>query len=147
MYSKKYLFLAIIILCWTINPYCKKSAITNITSYEYLIINCYINIILFIFIWILLMFYGKISNNIIKKMSKSEVIWVIVGSIITITSSILLLELIQNYDVSEILPQINPCIILLTLFTGYFFFNEKWTTYKCIGILLLSSGLYIINKK
>ena len=141
----KYLILFLLVLCWSINPFCKKKASVNINSYDYLIINFLINCVIFVIIWLYLLSSKRTHLHIFNKLSSVELIWAIWGSILTMISAFLLIILIKNYEVSHILPQVNPCVILLTFFIGIMLFNEQFDYKKMLGILLIIGGLIFIN--
>ena len=141
----KYLIFLILILSWTINPFCKKKASINISSYEYLVINFCLNIFIFLFIWLYLFKTNKVNLNVFNKLTKNQWYWSIWGSFLTLLSAFCLIYLIKNYEVTHILPQINPCVITLTFIIGIILFNEKITIKKCLGILSIIIGLIIMN--
>ena len=57
------------------------------------------------------------------------------------------MNLINNTDVSYAIAHIQPIVISLTIILGFVFFNEKITYSKVIGIILVITGLIIINSK
>ena len=90
------------------------------------------------------------SNNLnvdfINNLTTRELVISSFGAIVTVMASLLLVQLLKDNDASSIIPQIQPCIILLTLFIGYFLFNESLTKNKFLGTIMIVIGLYFINK-
>ena len=57
-----------------------------------------------------------------------------------------LIYLLQKKNVSYLIPQVQPIIILLTIILGYFLFNEKLSNYQIFGSLLIILGVWFMNK-
>lgn len=149
MNIKIYIYLLIIILCWSLNPFFKKKVLNNstINSDEYFAINH-----TFITIIIIVYFYYLVNNkkcdaNCFKKLNINDYIYIILGSITSIIGARLLLSLIQYKEISYLVSSIQPLVISLTLMIGYLFFNESISIIKIIGVLLIISGLICINQK
>ena len=85
-----------------------------------------------------------ISN--ITLLAKKDVILGIITSIVTAASSLLLIKLLQENEVSQIMPQIQQCVLLLTLLIGCTIFDEKVTRSKILGSFIIIAGLFVINK-
>ena len=47
----------------------------------------------------------------------------------------------------EIVPIVQPSVIVLSLFMGYLVFNENITLLKLSGTGLVALGVYLITKK
>ena len=71
--------------------------------------------------------------------------WLFLGGIITVITSLLLIILIKEHRVSHIIPQIQPMVIILTLIIGYMFFKETLTKLQLFGIFFIIIGLTFIN--
>jgi drug/metabolite transporter (DMT)-like permease len=67
------------------------------------------------------------------------------SALTTYLSSVTLIWLLKNYEATQIIPQIQPIVMLMTIFAGVFIFNEKITSTEMTGISLIISGVYIIN--
>ena len=48
-------------------------------------------------------------------------------------------------DVSYIISNVQPIVIALTVFTGWFFLSEKITIGKIGGVSLVICGILLIN--
>lgn len=141
-----YILLLFLIISWSINPFFKKYGPKSLNSEEYLLFNHAI-VTLIILILLIYLFGSRICNiKSFKKITAKELFISLVGSTITVCSSFCLIKLLKSNDTSYIIPQIQPCVIILTIIIGYFLFNEKINTYKILGIFLIILGLFLINK-
>lgn len=143
-----FLLLSLLALGWTLNPFFKKKAIGDLNSYQYLFINSMI-----VSIFIVLLFLHRILNGtdtfsfITNQINKNQFLWMICGAIITFATSLLLIILIQQHNVSYIIPHIQPLVIVLTILFGFFLFKEDIDRNQVIGIILVIMGLIVINYK
>ena len=142
-----YLLLILLILCWTLNPFLKKNGPKQLSSEEYMFFNHALCTIIILIYFIYLFVNNKCDVNCIKKINNKELIYSVVGAIITVVSSLLLIKLLKDNDASSIIPQIQPAVLLLTILIGYFIFNEELTKNKIIGGCLIIVGIYIMNRK
>lgn len=140
-------FLIILIICWTLNPFFKKQLTNKLDSNELLIYHHSLCTLLIFLYLLYLISYNKCNWSKFKSLTGREVFISIVGSMVTVFASIILLNLVKQADVSYILPHTQPCILILTLLIGYFFFGEAVTREKLIGTLLIIIGLLFINKR
>ena len=141
-----YLLLFLLITCWTLNPFFKKTISKKIPSREYIIYNqCLCSIIVFIYALYLLK-NNTYDTTFIKNLTLKEVFISLLGAIVTVTASLLLIQLLKDNEASNIIPQIQPCIILLTVLIGYLIYNESLTKYKILGTIFIIIGLVFINK-
>ena len=146
IYNLKYIFLLFLVLAWTLTPFCKKRAIGQLTSEEYFVVNFIFTAFLAFLFWIYLLNTGKTKFNVFVKMTSTEIIWAIVAAVLSILSAICLIGLIKTYEVSHIMPQLTPCVIVLTTIFGYLVFGEKITLFKIIGILFILLVLILFSK-
>ncbi len=141
-----YLFLFMLVLCWTINPFMKKKIASKMSSSEYMVFNhCLCTVIILIY-FIYLFQNNTFSVEPIKQLSKYDLGISVLAASTTVIASILLINLLKNNDASYIIPHVQPCIILLTLLVGYFFYNENVNKIQALGGVLVIAGLFIINK-
>ena len=138
--------LLLLIICWTLNPFVKKTIAKKIPIREYIIYNqCICSII--VIIYSIYLYRNNIyDTSFINNLTMNDLLISSIGAIITVSASLLLVKLLRDNDASTIIPQIQPCIILLTLIIGYFIFNEKITKNKITGTILIILGLIFINK-
>ena len=144
--EQSYIILFLLILCWTLNPFLKKTIAKKIPTKEYIIYNqCLCTFIVFIY-GLFLFNSNNLNVDFINNLTTRELVISSLGAIVTVMASLLLVQLLKDNDASSIIPQIQPCIILLTLFIGYFLFNESLTKNKFLGTIMIVIGLYFINK-
>tara|TARA_B110000208_G_scaffold179881_1_gene229073 strand:- start:424 stop:804 length:381 start_codon:yes stop_codon:yes gene_type:complete len=124
----------------------KKNASKKLTSGEYLIFHHTLCSILLAVYLVYLLKNNKCNIKCLQKLDKKEILYSIAGAVTTIASSVVLINLVQKNNVSFIIPQIQPLVILLTITAGYLFFGESIKYNTMIGIGMIVVGLYIINR-
>jgi len=140
-----YSLIILLVLCFTINPFIKKYASKNVSSYEYIFIY-QIFIVAFIFVYsIYLLQTNCCQINCYKKMSNKEMLWTVLAVISGMFGSIIMLNLVKRTDVSYLIPNIQGIVILLGALIGYFIFKESFNKFKIIGIILIFLGILSIN--
>ena len=143
-----YVYLIMLILLWTMNPFIKKKIMGNIDNEMYFFIN---HIIVTVFV-LIYFFYrlmnrdSKLSFVKIGDLSKEDKTYLVIGGIVSVLASRLLPYIISlNKDVTYLISNIQPVVILLTAIIGFAFFNEHIDTKKLIGIGLIIIGLLFMN--
>ena len=142
-----YILIAILVLCWTLNPFLKKRSVGDLSSSEYIVFNhCFVSI--FILLYFLYLLFNNKCNIISKIKNKQfkELSYGFLAAVVTFISSIVLINLLKRENASYLIPHIQPVVIILTLLFGYFLFNENLNSKQIIGGLLVVSGLFVINK-
>lgn len=143
-----FILLALLSIGWTLNPFFKKRAIGKLNSYQYLVTNSVIVSSFIIIFFSYRIITGQDSiNHIINTINKTQFIWMLSGAIITLLTSLFLIILIKEHNVSYIIPHIQPLVIVLTILFGYFLFKETINRNQIIGIILVILGLIVINYK
>lgn len=143
-----FILLGLLSMGWTLNPFFKKKAIGDLNSYQYLFINTIFVSFLIILLFLYRIFKGNDSISFItNQINKQQLLWMAFGSIITFSTSLLLIILIKQHDVSYIIPHIQPLVIVLTILFGFFFFKEEIDRNQIMGIILIIMGLIVINYK
>lgn len=145
MYSLTYFYIFVIVLCWTLNPFIKKMLMTKMDANEYLIINHSIVTIVLVFYLIYLLTKKRCNFECLKKLSKKEYMLAFIGGITTILATLMLMYLVSSREVSFVMGNVQPLVILLSIILGYLFFKEEVGTVKVIGMLMIIGGLILIN--
>tara|TARA_B100000963_G_scaffold358145_1_gene382048 strand:+ start:3516 stop:3974 length:459 start_codon:yes stop_codon:yes gene_type:complete len=144
-----YLYIGIILvaLCWVITPFLKRSLGKNLTSVD-IFINTQIIILTYGILTLMILKYLKYDFDLlsIKNLDKNQMLTLLASSLTTYMSSITLIWLVKHYEVTQIIPQIQPIVMVLTILSGIFIFSEKVTKTELLGLSLIISGVYIINK-
>lgn len=144
-----YLYLGIIVLCWSINPFIKKIVLKSrkLNTDEYFIINhLFVTIILGIYFYSLFK-KKKCSLLCLEKLDRFDYIYILLGSLTSIIGARLLISIIKTEEITFLIAHIQPMIITLTFLIGYMFFSEHITPFKIGGIALIILGLILLNKK
>ena len=68
------------------------------------------------------------------------------GAITSIASAIALIELVRRFQVSHIIPQIQPLVLVLTLVMGVLLFGERMSAHKAFGGALIILGVWLMNR-
>jgi uncharacterized membrane protein len=146
--DEKYLYLgiAIVVSCWVTTPFLKKQLLTDITGLD-LFINTQILILVYGVITLVLLKCCKYEFDLlsINKLNKKQISILSLSALTTFISSVTLLWLVKNYEVSQIMPQIQPLVIVLTILAGIFIFGEKITKTEIMGVVLIVSGVFVVN--
>ena len=140
-----YFLIGIIVFSFVLNPFSKKAASQNLNPHEYFMINHLIITLLVIVYGIYIVYNNKCDINCLKKMSNKQVFWGIFSAIIGMIGSLALIMVIQMDEITFIIPNIQPLVILIGALVGYFIFKESMRTFKIIGIILIICGAFCIN--
>lgn len=146
MNNTTFILLVMLIICWTLNPFLKKMMSSKLPANENMIFNHSLCTIIIILYTSYLLITHKCDISTINKLDKKDILLGIVTSVITVASSLLLIKILEENEASQVMPQIQPCVLVLTIIIGYFIFNEKMTKNKILGTSLILGGLMIINK-
>ena len=146
MNNTTFILLVMLIICWTLNPFLKKMMGSKLPANENMIFNHSLCTIIIIRYTSYLLITHKCDISIINRLGKKDILLGIVTSMITVASSLLLIKILEENEASQVMPQIQPCVLVLTLIIGYFIFNEKMTKNKILGTSLILGGLLVINK-
>lgn len=134
------------------SPYLRKNILLVLEPHDYLFLNTFI---IFSFALVYLIYKILFENHNIKKMvtrykllSVNQMICVLLIAIVTIISSLVVLNLDKYYNT----PLINLMIIKLLsggllLLTGIFIFRESYNYKQIIGLVLaVISGVLLFSK-
>ena len=125
----------------------KKRGIKNLNPTDSYVFTNIVFISLFIIYLSYLLSSKRCNLAFLKDIKNDELIFTILSSIITLISSIIFINLIKMVNVSELIPTIQPVVILLNLLIAYFLFNETITLNQVIGCISIIFGLFLINNK
>ena len=140
-----YLLLIILVLIFSLNPFMKKKASKNLTSNEYLLVN-HVLLTIVVILYALYLFYNKSCDpNCYKKMTPKQMLWASIAAVTSIIGALVFITLIQREEISFILPNIQPIVLIIAALVGYLIFNEDMSYEKIIGIVLVIVGALLIN--
>jgi drug/metabolite transporter (DMT)-like permease len=143
----KYLYIAIIVLCWSVNPFLKKMVNRNILPIEF---NLYSNSLI-IFYLILVAAYknsyenADISFNMMDRLGTNEIGMMVVVSGLTLIPSYLMSILNNNYSISGNTAVVQSLNIISTTVIGAIFMGETISLTKIGGIACTSLGIYLLQ--
>lgn len=143
----KYILILLIILCWTLNPFIKRRLSPKFQTSDYLIYNHSIVTILIFIYFVYLLWNNKCNFKCLSELNTNDLVFSLFGAITTVMSSIILINLLKEYQASHIIPNIQPAVIVLTMLLGYFIFKEDITKSKIYGSILIVLGLFVFNYK
>jgi len=131
-------------------PYCKKHAIQSLDAHEFLFLNTFLisSILLIYFIYLSMYEKYNIHNlyNKYRNLSKSQFIAVIGLSSITLISTFIGLTAdknnTRNVKTNLIIKSITTILVIAI---GVYVYEEIYTGYDILGILMILSGIYMIN--
>ena len=144
-----YLYLLIIVICWTLNPFIKKIILKSqkLNTDEYFVLNHLFVTIILGFYFFYLFKKKKCSPNCLKQLSLYDYLFIFLGAISSILAARLMISIIKSEDVSFLIAHVQPMVIGLTFLIGYMFFSENITIHKVLGVSLIILGLILMNKK
>ena len=87
----------------------------------------------------------KDKSNTGKIIAIGAIILAFIGGITTILATLMLMYLVSSREVSFVMGNVQPLVILLSIILGYLLFKEEVGTVKVIGILMIIGGLILIN--
>ena len=67
------------------------------------------------------------------------------ASLGTYFSSIALIWLLKYNEATQIMPQLQPMVIILTILAGIFIFKEKVNFMEGVGIFFIIIGVIMVN--
>ena len=145
------ILIMVLILCWTFNPLIKKICSSGnnkkLNNNESLVLNHVLVTIILIIYTVYLIKYKRCNLQNIKNLEFRDFMIYLIGAVFTLLSSACLYEILQYKQMGEIVPIVQPSVIVLSLFMGYLVFNENITMLKILGTTLVATGVYLITKK
>jgi uncharacterized membrane protein len=149
MNSLVIVYFALVVLCWTFNPFIKKVILKKgkMNTDEYFVLNHFIVTFILVFYFAFLFKSRKCKTECLKTLDRYDIMYILLGALTSILGARLLLSIIEHNDVSFMVAHIQPIVISLTFVIGYLFFSENITLYKVIGVSLVILGILFLNKK
>ena len=149
METISYIYIFVIVLCWTLNPFIKKIVLKSkkLNTDEYFILNHLVVTLILGFYFLYLFKKKKCSPNCFRNLDKYDYIYITLGAITSILAARLMVSIIKSEDISYLVANIQPMVIGLSFVIGYIFFSENITISRVIGTTLIILGLIFMNKK
>ena len=141
-----YIYLSIIVLSWSINPYFKKIVNKNLNPIEY---NIYNNVVILFYLLSLFLYKSynneNITLNALKKIDKNEIFYLFISALFTLLPSYFNTILTQNYKIPRLTTTIQSLTIIFNILIGYMFFNKTITNNTILGMGFSLLGIYLIE--
>lgn len=146
MNRRSYIMMFILVLCWGLSPFLKKTSSKNLTKDEYLILNHLIVSVILCFYGLYLYKNNKCDYRKLLSLEPKQSITCFISAIISIVGGMVLVNLIKENDTSIVMSHIEPLVILFTTAIGVLFLHEKINKKQLIGIGFITIGVYFIKK-
>lgn len=140
--------LFICVLFISLNVFFKKMIIKDVSLEEYMIVITILIPIIITSYFIIkygLISKKKLSFKFLKKLSLKILFLFLLTSIVTVTSNLILVELLKRKNVSYLMPHIVGLSLIFSTILAYFIFKEEINFSMCLGIILVILGIFIIN--
>ena len=108
-------FIIILVVCWSIDPFLKKNTMKTLSPDESLVFNKMLSAAIIGVYLIYLLCNKRCDFSKLKNLTKKEMVYISMSAISTFISAIALIHLLQRENISYLIPQIQPVIILLTM--------------------------------
>jgi len=147
-----YFFLALTTFLKTFNPYFRKHILNSLESHEYLFLNT-LFVAFFVFLYFIykLIFHDSFLDKLINKISNLsilQIIYFMLIAFITISSSIVIINLDKFFNTPLINSLLSKGISAgLLLIVGIFIFKEQYNIKQIFGIFLTMIGLFLVSCK
>ena len=142
-----YLSMFVVVLLWSFTPFLRKVLLKKLSSFDFYIVTQMI-VMLYLFITLGVMKANNIETNIssIFNLSNREKLIFLLAAGATFFSSIALINLLKYNEATQIMPQLQPLVIILTIIIGMCLFGEKVNNMEKLGILFIVIGVILVNK-
>ena len=140
-----YLSILIIIAAWLFLPFSAKTLGKTMSSKD---IYIYTQYGLLIGISILLLGMHIMNYKIDKPLTEINtkcLSIMLLRAIFAIAMPFFIIYLMVNYQATQVLAQIRPIVIALTVLFGVYIYNEKVTNQDYLGIAFIITGVILIN--
>jgi uncharacterized membrane protein len=149
MDSSILIYFIVVVTCWTMNPFIKKIILkgNKLTTDEFFVINHFVITIILFGYYIYLFKTKRCSVQCVKRLDRYDGMYILLAALTSIIAARLLLNIIRSRDISYMVANLQPLIILSTFVVGYLFFKEKISLYRLLGGVFVIIGIILLNKK
>jgi len=145
------MYLLLIIICWSINPFFKKKLTTNLNSVEY---NCDNNMCILCMILMVIFYLNfiqtkseTISINFFNKLNRNQLGLLVLSAFLTLLPSFLFINVLKEMDVSFVVPFTQSLTIVFSTIIGVLIMNEKFNLKIGLGIVSIVVGIGLLTNK
>lgn len=134
----------------SIRPVFKKNVMQSIDNYSFLLLNT-----MFISIFVVLYFiylnnksvkFTQVVDN-CKSMNVVQIVSMILISFLTITSTILIMNMDQSSLSTTSVTIMKSISTIILVLLGIFIYKEKYNFTQIYGVILTMVGIYFISSK
>ena len=134
----------------SIRPVFKKNVMQSIDNYSFLLLNT-----MFISIFVVLYFIYLNNKNVkftqvvdnCKSMNVVQIVSMILISFLTITSTILIMNMDQSSLSTTSVTIMKSISTIILVLLGIFIYKEKYNFTQIYGVILTMVGIYFISSK
>ena len=114
MEFKLVLYLMIIILCFSLNPFFKKKILNKkvLNVDEYFMVNHFIVTGLLLVYFVILIKNKQFSIECWSRLDRYDIMYILLGSFTSIIGARLLISLIKKKDITYLMVHLQPIVIL-----------------------------------
>lgn len=142
-----YFGMSLVVFCWVLTPFLRKIVLKKATSLDFFMCTQLIVLLYILLTFIVLKIRNPSDYNFksILDLNKKEISILFLGALATYFSSIALIWLLKYNEATQIMPQLQPIVIVLTILAGIFIFKEKVSLMECVGVGFIILGVIILN--
>jgi uncharacterized membrane protein len=142
-----YFGMSLVVFCWVLTPFLRKIVLKKATSLDFFMCTQLIVLLYILLTFIVLKIRNPSDYNFksILDLNKKEISILFLGALATYFSSIALIWLLKYNEATQIMPQLQPIVIVLTILAGVFIFKEKVSLMECVGVGFIILGVIILN--
>lgn len=150
MFPPGMMYLVVIVIFWSINPFLKKNITNKLSSIEYSFGS---NIIIITLLTLYILYNNNYTKNSIirfdfyNKLNNKELILLFVSVCCTLIPSILFIKALRIMEVSYVNAFTNSMSIVLASAIGIYFFNETINRNVFLGISSILLGISLLSNK
>ena len=149
--NNNYIYLLLIIICWSINPFFKKKITKSLNSIEY---NCANNMCILCMILIVIFYLNfiqtkskTVSINFFNKLNKNQIGLLVLSAFLTLLPSFLFITVLKEMDVSFVVPFTQSLTIVVSTIIGVLVMNETFNLKIGLGISSIVVGIGLLTNK
>ena len=140
-----YLSIFIIVLTWLFLPFSAKTLGKTLSANDIYIYTQY-GLLVGITLNLLAMRYFNVKiEKPLSNLDNKCILIMILRAILAIAMPFFIIYLMVNYQATQVLAQIRPIVIALTVLFGVYLYNEKVTSRDYFAIFLIIMGVVILN--
>jgi uncharacterized membrane protein len=138
MNTLSYSLLAVVVGCWTLNPFFRKKAQADYSIDGFALWNS-------IQCTLAIGALGTARGAAFGAYVPSR--WMLASLVTTVASTYALVMLLRDNNASWVIPQTQPLVLMLTAVTGRVVFQERLSARQLLGVLLIIAAVVLLQHK